>query len=80
MTTEQIAYLERESERARADRANRRLWILCIILTVLLAASCTYIVYLKTAYQQVITTEQEVEQNADGDGYNQFVGGDYHGG
>lgn len=78
MTKEQIAYLERESERARAERANRRMFILCIIFAVMLMISVSYIVYLKTQYQQVTET-QEVEQIADGQGNNQFVGGDYYG-
>ena len=77
MTPEQIAFLERESERARSERANRRLWILCIILAAMLAVSVTFIVIREQQYQQV-TVEQDVEQNAD-NGVNHFIGGDNYG-
>ena len=79
MTPEQIAFLERESERARYERANKRLWILCIILAVLLAASWLGFVIYEAQYETV-TTSSEVEQYAEGDGDYQMVGGDYYGG
>ena len=78
MTSEQLAYIERESERARYVMIIRRLITLCVILALLAASAVTYIIVLQNQYQCVVT-EQEVEQQADGDGYNSFVGGDYYG-
>lgn len=74
-----ISFVAHEKDMARMERSNKRLFALCVILAILLTASVLYVVYLKTEYQQVITTEQEVEQYAEGDGDIQFVGGDYNG-
>jgi len=76
---EKIAAWERESERARAERANRRLWILCIILSVLLCASWVGFFIYESQYETVVEYQQDVEQEADGDGNNQYIGGDYYG-
>lgn len=60
--------------------ANRRSFILNIILIVLLLASWIgFSVYERQFDKTVITTTQEVEQQADGDSDNNFVGGDYYG-
>ena len=74
-----IPFVAHEKDMARMERSNKRLFALCVILAILLTVSVLYVVYLKSEYQQVITTEQEVEQNAEGDGDIQFVGGDYYG-
>ena len=74
-----ISFVAHEKDMARMERNNKRLFALNVILVILLVVSVLYVVYLKSEYQQVITTEQEVEQNAEGDGDMQFVGGDYYG-
>ena len=79
ITPEHLAAWERDKERARWERTNRRTFILCIILAVLLAISVTYIMIRENQFQQVTTTSQDVEQIAEGDGDIQFVGGDYNG-
>ena len=73
-----VSFVAHEQDMARMERSNKRLFALCVILAILLTASVLYVVYLKSEYQQVIT-EQEVEQIADDNGQNQFVGGDYYG-
>lgn len=73
-----IPFVAHEKDMARMERSNKRLFALCVILAIFLTASVLYVVYLKSEYQQVIT-EQEVEQIADDNGQNQFVGGDYYG-
>ena len=73
-----ISFVAHEKDMARMERSNKRLFALNVILVILLVVSVLYVVYLKSEYQQVIT-EQEVEQIADDNGQNQFVGGDYYG-
>lgn len=73
-----VSFVAHEKDLARMERSNKRLFALCVILAILLTASVLYVVYLKSEYMQVIT-EQEVEQIADDNGQNQFVGGDYYG-
>ena len=67
---------------ARQDIANRRSHRLNILLVILLLLSwIAFILYESQFEQTTITTSesQEVEQEADGDGKNTFVGGDYYG-
>ena len=78
MTEEQVRMIERESERARWNAVNRRLWILCLVLTLLLAGCVGYVIYLKNEYQSV-TEEEIVEQVADEGGENHYIGGDVYG-
>lgn len=61
--------------------ANRRSFILNIILIVLLLASWIGFFVYESQFETVSTSTmtQEVEQQADGDGSNNFVGGDYYG-
>lgn len=67
---------------ARQDMANRRSHRLNILLAILLLLSwlgfVLYVSQLETVSTSTIT--QEVEQQADEDGSNNFVGGDYYGG
>lgn len=74
-----IPYIAHEAGMARMERANKRLWILLIVLAcMLLGTNAAWIVY-ESQFQYVTSTEQEVEQDADGNGGNTFVGGDYYG-
>lgn len=69
---------ERESERARAERANRRMFVLCVILIIALAASWAGFIWYESKFETV--TQTQVEQQADGEANIQYVGGDYYGG
>lgn len=61
------------------ERTIRRLWILCIILVVLLAASNAAWIYYESQFETIEeTTTQDVSQDTE-TGNNTFVGGDYHG-
>lgn len=62
---------------SQMERTIKRLWVLCIVLCVLLAASWTGFFIYESQFEYVAETTQEVTQTADGD--NHFVGGDYHG-
>lgn len=65
---------------AMAERTIKRLWMLCIALVILLAASWAAFLAYESQFECVEETTQEVTQNADGASYNEFVGGDFHGG
>ena len=70
------------TERAltNADVANRRQWVVIIILIVSLILSNAGWIYYESQFQQVETTsiQQEVDQESE-EGDNQFIGGDYYG-
>lgn len=69
-----------ESAMSTFERVIRRLWIVIIILIVLLAASNGAWIWYESQFEYVSeTTTFDVEQDADGNGINRFVGGDYYG-
>ena len=58
---EQIPYIAFESTTSRLERANRRLWILCIILVfLLLATNIAWIIY-EAQFIEEVQIEQEIE-------------------
>lgn len=62
------------------ERTIHRLWVLCIVLIIVLVASnLSWIIY-ESQFEYYEETYQEVTQDADGGGYNKFVGGDYYDG
>ena len=72
-----VPYVAFEGACSRLERANKRMFIVCIILiAALIAYNAGWLIY-ESQYQQVEVT-QEVDQEADGEGNNQFVGGDYY--
>lgn len=74
-----VPYLMHEADMARMERANKRLWILLIILACfLVGTNAAWIVY--ESQYQAVEVSQEVEQDADGSGTNSFIGGDSYGG
>jgi hypothetical protein len=73
-----VPYLMHEADMARMERVNKRLWILLIILaSFLVGTNAAWIVY--EAQYQAVEVSQEVEQDADGNGTNSFIGGDSYG-
>lgn len=76
----EIVKFAHEQEAVRQERTIKRLWILCIILVVLLAiTNAGWIIYESQFEDYVETTQIEAEQEADGNGSNYVVGGDYYG-
>lgn len=64
---------------ALTERTIKRLWVTIILLIVLLVGSNVgWLIYESQFEVQEITT-QTVDQQNDGDGDNNFVGGDYNG-
>ena len=77
---EQIPYIAYESGMMRLERANKRTWIICIILIIALVASnLAWIIYERQFETEQIT--QEVEQDINtGDGDATVIGiGDNYG-
>ena len=68
-----VPFVAHESAMARADRHNKRLWILVILLVVLLVASnCAWL-----WYQSQSETVEETTITQDNDnGYNNYIGND----
>ena len=74
-----IPYIAHEADMARMERIIKRLWILLIIsLVALVGTNVAWVVY-EAQFQTVDTISQDVEQEADGNGNNMFVGGDNYG-
>lgn len=73
-----VPYIVHESAMARQERTIKRLWILLILVISLLVATNGAWLWWESQWE-VYETYQEVTQEADGDGSNRFVGGDYYG-
>ena len=76
-----VPYIVHEGDMARMERANKRLWIVIITLIVLCVGSNIAWICYESQFEEVSTTTsevtQEVEQENEGGGDNNFVGGDY---
>lgn len=75
-----VPYIVHEGEMTRMERTNHRLWVLCILLLVSLLASNLGWIWYESQFEYYEETYQEVTQDADGGGYNKFIGGDYYDG
>lgn len=74
-----VPYIVHESIMARMERAQKRLFILCLVIFLFFVGSnCAWLWY-ESQFQYVETTEQQVTQDTGENGYNNFVGGDYIG-
>ena len=76
---EDKSYLAIESALARLERTNRRLFILCVILILLLLATNIGWLYWENQWEDVVVT-QDVKSDGDSDLQLQNIGGDYYGG
>ena len=56
-----VDYLVYEQSQVRADRINRRLWILCIILTIFLFGTNAGWVYYENQFTDMTEISQEVD-------------------
>ena len=74
-----IPYIAYESSQVRLERINRRLWILCIILIVVLLVTNAGWIYYENQWEDVVVT-QEAVADGNSDVNLQNVGGDYYGG
>lgn len=77
---EPVPYIVHESAMARQERNNKRLWIVVIILIAALILSNAAWVWYESQFEVVETTvKQDVQQDTEDGGTNNFVGGDYNG-
>ena len=67
---EQIPFIAFESALARLERTNRRLFILCIILILLLFATNLSWIYYENSFEDVVVTQDNAN------GYNSYIGND----
>ncbi len=66
-----------EGDMARMERANKRLWVVIIILIVALIGSNAAWIYYESQFEE-ISTQIEAEQETDDGGDNYVVGGDFY--
>lgn len=65
---EKVPYIVHEGDMARLERANRRLWILCLVMFLsLVVSNAGWIWYENQFIDEVVTVEQESET-----GYNKL--------
>ena len=71
-----ISYYEHESQMARMERTNTRLWLLCILLVIFLVATNGLWLYYNSQWE-TISVEQEASSEGGG---NAFInsGGDFN--
>lgn len=77
MEQDKIPYFVHEGVVARMERTNRRLWILCIILIVLLAATNGAWIWYESQFEDVVSTEISQDVNSD-DGGNAVINDGVH--
>lgn len=75
---EPVPYIAHEAAMARAERREKRDWILEIILVVLLVLSNAWWVWRDSQFETVVSNSESVEAHADGGGnaYGSLVSGD----
>ena len=79
MDEKMIPYFSHEGDMARMERANKRLWIIILVLIVALIGSNAAWIYYEAQFQVIEEkTEIEAEQEASGNGNNYVVGGNYN--
>jgi hypothetical protein len=75
MMTDQDKYIH-EVYATALERANKRLWILCVILIILFVGTNAGWLYYESQFEDVTTTTT-IDAQQDGSGNNTVVGGDY---
>lgn len=74
-----VPYIVHEASEARHERTIKRLWIALMVSIVLWAVTVAGIVYYQSQFETVETTvTQDVQQETEDGGTNNFVGGDYN--
>lgn len=74
-----IPYVAMESALEKADRQNKRLWVVIIILIIaLLGTNVAWTIY-ESQFETAKVSMEEVEQNVDNGGEIRIIGGDYYG-
>lgn len=79
----EIPYFVHETDMERLERANKRNFILILVLIVaLIGSNLAWTIY-ESQYEDVVTATQEIKQDSGDGGTNtytgDFIGGDYYG-
>lgn len=67
---EPVPYRVHTEDMARLERANRRLWIVLILVIVLLCATNAAWIWYESQFEDVVITQENE------DGYNSYIGND----
>lgn len=78
MEEKMIPYFAHEGDMSRMERANKRLWIVILVLIVALVGSNGAWIWYESQFEEEVTTKIEAEQETS-EGSNYVVGGDYYG-
>lgn len=71
-----VPYVAHESAMARAERNNKRLWIVILVLIgSLIGTNLAWIIYENSFVDYVVTEEHDVEQDAKGGNNNSIING-----
>lgn len=70
---DKVSYYEHESVLAKMERANRRVWILCLLLIFALVGTNAGWIYYNSLFENNVTT---IQAEQDGSGTNLISGGD----
>ena len=73
-----VPYIVHESEMARMERVNKRMFLAWLITFVMLVGCVAGFIWYESQGEDVTVT-QEVTQDTGNGGNNNFVGGDYYG-
>jgi len=69
-----VPYIVHEGEVARLERVIKRLFVLCIVSICFLVATNAYWIWYEQQFEDVVTSEEITQTNADG--YNNYIGND----
>lgn len=67
-----------EGDMARMERANKRLWVVIIILIIALIGSNAAWIYYESQFEVIEETQIDAEQETE-EGSNYVIGGDFNG-
>ena len=74
-----ISYYQHEEQMVRLERANTRMWILCVILIFLFVATNGAWIYYESQFQVNETTVEQDIETGDGENTTVIGVGDYNG-
>lgn len=77
MDEKMIPYFSHEGDMARMERANKRLWIIILMLIAVLLGTNGAWIYYESQFVYEDTTKIEAEQETS-EGSNYVVGGDFY--
>ena len=79
MNQQMIPYVAMESALEKADRQQKRLWIIILVLVAALVLSNLGWIIYESQFMDAEISYGNIEQSADSGGKNQIIGGDYYG-